>query len=1015
MGLTSALESGNCVLFVGAGAGYEMTNSSGEPAPAGDELAIRIATHFGIDRDGITDLAAISQLAENRHGRSKLIAFVDKQLADLRPSEHLQWLQSLTWKAIFTTNYDDAIERCYDLIPNPTQKPISIASNSEATSWDPRFEVPVFHLHGRLSATSDKEAILITQSDYASFRSRRQMLFNHFRVTFAGTPILYYGYRNADPNWQMATSEVRSEYSPAAPPTSYRISPGTSAIDRELLAAQGVVTLDGYLSDFRDAVEMTFGELRVEPSRLDAIKEKVPPDLRALFSESPAATSRLLNAWEYVNQADFSGLPNTKDFLRGDRPNWPLIATGQNFERDLEAPLVDRLADFATDPKARVTCEIALGPAGYGMSTLLMAVAGWFTKNRIGKAFFLRPGMQVRTGDVEFATAAFDEPVIFIIDNAADYTEEIASAVEILRNSSLPAFFLLGERLNEWRQRHSPLRAQEHLLEPLSDGEIDRLLDSLSAVGELGHLEDLSPDLRFSAVKNRNSKELLVTMREVTEGRAFDAIIEDEYRGIMNDGAKQIYGLVCAFSRVRSLARDLVCADALNRNVVDLYSLVGDSLEGIVRWETVDEARGIEALRARHQTIANIVWERCLDRLDRERTLMSAIASLNLTFGIDSRAFEAFTRDDQAVDSLQSLEAKSRFFEESCRKDPRNAYVRQHYARMLRREGHIELALGQIDAALEIGPGLRVLQHTRGVILRDAALEASTTEIGRRRLAQSESAFRSAIRKNSRDEYAYQSLAELYLDWARHIARESERESIDYVARAQEVVTEGMPRVRNREGLYVVSAKIETWLGDEAKHLEALRSALVAAPSSAVVRYLYGNALRSSGELSDARAVLETGLIDHPDDPSLAWACAMTILAQTGDYAQPLAMLRLARLRGEYQPRFVATFGGMLVMAGQLADARDVWKRAEGRGFSLEDRNRIYFEPGRLSESGSRIRGEVLQLHPGFAFVGAPGKPDVFCPGSKFTGVSLRPGMPVEFSIAFSARGPVVADIKEVA
>lgn len=1002
MGLVTALETGNCVLFVGAGAGFEMQKSSGDHAPTGVELADAIATHFAIDTGGVSDLGLVAQVAENRHGRARLISCVERLMSGYTPSEHFQWLTSLTWRAIFTTNYDDAIQECYRRNPDPTQTPVTMAANADFRSWNPHFEVPVFHLHGSLSA-AEKDMILITQRDYAEFRSKRQMLFDHFRLSFAGTPILYFGYSNRDPNWQMVTTEVRAEYSPSSPPPSYRIDPSTPDLEREVLADQGITTLDCDLKGFRSAVELALGNIRVEPSRLDDIKASVPPDLQELFGSSPAAVSRLINTWDYVNQADFSAPPNTQDFFKGDRPIWALLGQGISFERDLESPIVERLVDFATDPKPRVRCEIVLGPAGYGTTTLLMAVAAWFAQNRIGRTFFLRPGMSVSPGDVEFAAQSTDGPVIFIVDNAADHVEALGEVTELLQNLRVPAFLLLGERLNEWRQRRPRFNAFEHLIEPLSDGEIDRLLDALAARGALGNLAPLDRALQFAAVKTKNQQELLVTMREVTEGRAFDAIIEDEYRSIADGRAKELYGLICAFSRSRALVRDALCADALGIRLVDMYPLLSTSLEGIARWETIDEARGLEALRARHQIIADIVWDRCLDRLERERFLMAAIDSLNLTFGLDAKAFESFTRDDEAVDSLQTLEAKIRFFEEACRRDPRNPYVRQHYARMLRREGKVELALSQIDTAVAMAPGKRVLQHTRGVILHDAALSAGAQEVARRRLAQAEDAFNSAIRAAPRDEYAYQSLTELYLDWARQVG--SVEESIEYTARAQEVVSSGLNVVRNREGLYVASSKIEEFLGDAAARLDALHNALAAAPGSPTVRYLLGNALRRRGELPQAIEVLEHGLREHPDDPNLAWALAMAEYQETGTYDRAIAVMSLARLKGERQPRFVATYGGMLVMSGHPDEAADVWRRAAEREFSVQDRSKAFFVPedGGVHKS---IEGIVRKVGPGYAFIGATGLPDFYCRSSRLSGVVLRPGLSVVFTPGFAVRGP---------
>ena len=82
-------------------------------------------------------------------------------------------------------------------------------------------------------------------------------------------------------------------------------------------------------------------------------------------------------------------------------------------------------------------------------------------------------------------------------------------------------------------------------------------------------------------------------MREVTEGRAFDAIVEDEYRGIVDDSARQLYGLACVFGRLRAGIRDSVAAEVLEINIADLYSERMQGVEGIIRFEEIDPARGI--------------------------------------------------------------------------------------------------------------------------------------------------------------------------------------------------------------------------------------------------------------------------------------------------------------------------------------------------------------------------------------------------------------------------------------
>ena len=118
----------------------------------------------------------------------------------------------------------------------------------------------------------------------------------------------------------------------------------------------------------------------------------------------------------------------------------------------------------------------------------------------------------------------------------------------------------------------------------------------------------------MSAIKAKHNKELLVALREATEGRAFDAIIEDEYRSIGSADGRRLYAAVSAFYRLPAPTPVYqVVARTLGRNLANLYDGIGDETEGVVEFELIDEAIGMYAARTRHHTIAHIVWERCLE------------------------------------------------------------------------------------------------------------------------------------------------------------------------------------------------------------------------------------------------------------------------------------------------------------------------------------------------------------------------------------------------------------------
>lgn len=550
----------------------------------------------------------------------------------------------------------------------------------------------------------------------------------------------------------------------------------------------------------------------------------------------------------------------------------------------------------------------------------------------------------------------------------------------------------------------------EHALLPLSDTEIDRLLESLDRSNSLGALTKLDPDVRFSTVKIRNQQDLLVTMREITDGRAFDAIVEDEFLGIASDRGREIYGLASIFSRSRALLRADLCAEILGVNIADLYHGLSEETEGVVIWEMIDEARGIEAIRTRHQIIANIVWARCLNDGLRERLILAIVDRLNLSFNADAKGFDRFTRDDDLIASLRGLEAKIRFFESAIRKDPTNAFIRQHFSRMLRRERRFDLALQQIEEALRMAPKARVLHHTRGLILGDLAIDAEVDEVARRRLAQGEQAFESAINIAVRDDYAYTGLADLYLAWARR-GRTTTDESILYVSKAQETVFRGLSAVRDRESLYLATSNIEKFLGDDTARIEALRKALLAAPQSPVSRYLLGAVLFRTGEAASALGVLREGLTIHPDDPRITGLCGLVMYNLGKPYDEILAILDLARTNAADDSLYNAVLAGMLTLAGRLGDAEPIWGRARQRQLTIAERERVAFE---ISDGGFAqwLDGRIATLGETYAFIRISGFPDVFCSPRRLPADARTIDHLVKLRVGFTVRGPIALEVK---
>jgi len=1007
LGLKTALESGDCVLFLGAGIGNHTLDPSGKAAPNGAALARELVAHFDIDTT-VDNLAKISQVVEDRRGREALEEFIRKRFANLTPDTNLRWLLARRWQAIFTTNYDTAIERAYELNAKPVQRAVSISAINEIGAFDPRLDVPIFHLHG--SITNRTGGIVITESDYVTYRDRRRMLFEYLNTKFATSTILYIGYSNQDSNWREVWTELIEEFLPSAPPLSYRIAPGTDSIDVEILKKKGLESIDSTFAEFCGIASAAVAESDSNVDFLASIRSQVPTQLLGLFEKNMAAVARLLSSWTYVNQAPFSEKPNLSAFLWGDRPNWSVVEKKQFFSRDIEDEIFEAILDQLTSSPGTPRTVLTLGAAGYGCTTVLMSLAVRLVAEGAKTVFMHRHGTPMTEGDIVFAASmgTQDHPTVIFVDDASDHLAPLQAAVGTLRATKQPAIFVLAERQNEWRQRRQSISAKEFAIESLSDQEIGRLLDFLAEHKALNKLESLPRDLQVMAIREKHGKELLVAMKEATEGKGFDAIIEDEYRSIASPLSRTIYLAVACSYQHGAYLRDGVLASMLGMGIDKLYEETKGTLDGVVLYDCIDEASGIYGARCRHRTIAQIVWERCGNPGERDAMLQQQISALNLNFRADVNAFEHFIRSDRMVDSIRTFDGKVQFFETACRKDPSSPYVRQHFARMLSREGKQELALAQIEEGFKIRANAppRVLYHTKGMILTQLAVDTESESFARKRLVQAEEAFRRTLTINPKDAYGYQALARLFLLWAKRAT--SEAESAEYISKSEAVISEGLKIVKERDGLWTITADIEQWIGNESKRMKALEVAVRSSPESVVPRYLLGRGLRRSGQPEKALEVLKPVLSSHSDQYRSFIEYALALVDAGRPLAEAIATMGISTTYGLGDPRFVATLGGMQFLYGEHDNAAKTFQESVRREFPYEEAIAIHFRP-KKDGVPLKLRGKVAVVRPNYVLIQVEGYPMFVCPKAKFGSAPMVKGVDVDFTLEFNAKGPTAS------
>ena len=247
-------------------------------------------------------------------------------------------------------------------------------------------------------------------------------------------------------------------------------------------------------------------------------------------------------------------------------------------------------------------------------------------------------------------------------------------------------------------------------------------------------------------------------------------------------------------------------------------------------------------------------------------------------------------------------------------------------------------------------------------------------------MAQSEAALLDSFGPSRRDAYTYQSLAELYLGWAK---RSPSEEAAEYVTKAEDTIAAGLRIVHDQEGLYFVSARIEEFLGDRPEAMTALEKAVSENPTSTIARYLLARAYFHAERWDDIITVLKPVMEHDPQEYRSAVLYAKALERRGQSYAEAIAVLRMADLYGRRDARYVAVLGGMLTMDGEFTAAEEVFDESRTT-MTYREANRIEYRPRPGNAPTPTLEGTVINVRSGYAFIQCPGYPDFFWPGSRF-------------------------------
>ena len=256
--LYNKIISGNCVLFVGAGASIEAG------APSAQEMARELSEKYLQGEHQEEPLSKVTSYIETKPGlgRRLIIDYLINRLSPLKPSKAHFLLPKFKWPAIYTTNYDTLIEQAYE---RAGIKYKSIISGCDLVTdmTDYYSYVLLYKPHGCISRPAVSETpIIITEDDYHSVADNRKAIYRQLEVYKYKSVFLFIGYSFSDFNLSQIWFDVLKELGRFSQ-WAYTLWPNCSEVQRTTWRTRNI-----------ELIDMQFGEFMTKLSDISIEKRK---------------------------------------------------------------------------------------------------------------------------------------------------------------------------------------------------------------------------------------------------------------------------------------------------------------------------------------------------------------------------------------------------------------------------------------------------------------------------------------------------------------------------------------------------------------------------------------------------------------------------------------------------------------------------------------------------------------------------------------------------------------------
>lgn len=611
--LKDQIELGNVILFLGAGVNDGATNGSRSPIKSGSDLASLLRTKTRVDDAGLTlgDLVDEFRQQVGDLGFSKLL---NEEFSDCTPSLHQRRLLQYAWARIYTLNIDNCLEntprkdRAQRLQQINRNDPIEEKRNFDT--------LEIVHLNGYIGALD--KGLIFTPSQYRAEIRRSSTWYSKCALDFLDRVFVFIGTRLNEPIFDAHVEEL-NRLRGALAAKSFLISPDViSPIKQRQLLEKKIEVVQGTLATFVDYLMKAVGPA-LAPIQIASRISGQPP--------IEGVSSGILASVETVGSGDFitkyrlndSGRRRmSRDFFNGIPPDWNIITNeiGVKLAHDAQVhAAVQKLA--ASDAAAMVV----VGQSGSGKSTTLMKAALKFAVESRVRVVSLNESTKERLGDIisYLGISSNGARSFLLINDLVLFSDDVSNIENLLRENRVQ---ILGQcRSRDWEgrlSRNAPKNTILFEMPPLQEADFARLRDGIVEHAVAPRFRTIDDRAKLDFLK-KSKRQLLVLMKEATQQRTFEAIIEDEFKSVQGDAARAAFcvvGLATLAKNYLTSGEVQVMLTHINPSFEAAVAL--SQLEGIV----INSAKG---LVGRHEIYVRHIFDQMIEAQQLKDSIVGAL------------------------------------------------------------------------------------------------------------------------------------------------------------------------------------------------------------------------------------------------------------------------------------------------------------------------------------------------------------------------------------------------------